>query len=90
MQLEDVMNTMKLGPNGALVYCMEFLENNFEWLLASLKRLTKEKYIIVDFPGQVELYTHHNSVKTIIQRLEKEAGYRLCAVNLVRVPLIDM
>jgi hypothetical protein len=83
VQLEDVMDTLKLGPNGALVYCMEFLEKNFEWLLTTLKKLPKEKYLIFDFPGQVELYTHHNSVKTIISRLEKEAGYRLCAVHMV-------
>ena len=29
---DDVMEEMKLGPNGALVYCMEYLMDNFDWL----------------------------------------------------------
>ena len=28
VSLEEVMETMKLGPNGALIYCMEFLWEN--------------------------------------------------------------
>ena len=30
--LEEVMDHFKLGPNGGLVYCMEFLEKNIDWL----------------------------------------------------------
>lgn len=83
VKLEDVMEMLKLGPNGALVYCMEFLETNFEWLVAQIKKFPKEKYFLFDFPGQVELYTHHKSVKNIVARLEKEVGCRLAAVHLV-------
>ena len=60
---------LKLGPNGALVYCMEFLESNFEWLVVQIKKFPKDKYFLFDFPGQVELYTHHKSVKNIVARL---------------------
>ncbi len=28
--LEDIMEELKLGPNGGLVYCMEFLRENAE------------------------------------------------------------
>ena len=78
------MEMLKLGPNGALVYCMEFLETNFDWLISAMKNLHRDKYFLFDFPGQVELYTHHNSVKNIVARLEKEANCRLAAVHLVR------
>jgi len=66
---------------------MEFLEENIEWLLENLKLMCtrndeKNAYLLFDFPGQVELYTHHNSVKNIIQKLIK-VDYRLCCVNLV-------
>ena len=47
------MDTLKLGPNGALVYCMEFLETNFDWLVAQIKKFPKDKYFIFDLPGQV-------------------------------------
>jgi hypothetical protein len=30
--ISDVMDTLKLGPNGGLVYCMEYLEKNIDWL----------------------------------------------------------
>lgn len=29
---DDVMEMMDLGPNGALVYCMEYLLENLSWL----------------------------------------------------------
>lgn len=79
--LEEVMDTMKLGPNGGLIYCMEFLEKNLDWLEKQLRKLQK-KYLIFDFPGQVELYTHHNSVRNIAHQLQKW-DYRLVATHLV-------
>ena len=30
--LEDAMEEFKLGPNGAMLYCIEFLLANFQWL----------------------------------------------------------
>ena len=32
ISVDDVMEELNLGPNGALVYCMEYLMENFEWL----------------------------------------------------------
>lgn len=34
--LEDVMEEFDLGPNGGLVYCMEFLQTNIDWLVEKL------------------------------------------------------
>ncbi|KAJ3367798.1 hypothetical protein HDU91_001091 [Kappamyces sp. JEL0680] len=74
------MEDLKLGPNGGLVYCMEYLEANIDWLLDRLETV-KEKYLLFDLPGQVELFTNNDSLKNIVHRLEKE-GYRLCVINL--------
>jgi GPN-loop GTPase len=30
--VDDAMEEMELGPNGALVFCMEYLLDNSEWL----------------------------------------------------------
>jgi len=81
IRLEEVMDQLNLGPNGGLVYCMEFLEKNIEWLLTKLNSV-KKKYLLIDCPGQVELYTHNDSVRNILTCLE-QYGARLCAVNLV-------
>ena len=67
--LQDAMEKLKLGPNGSLVYCMEFLEKNLEWLRKGLDKL-RGCYFLFDCPGQVELYTHHSSVRNIAMQLQ--------------------
>lgn len=52
VQVEEVMAMQGVGPNGALVFCMELLEANITWLINKLKKLPKH-YLIFDFPGQV-------------------------------------
>lgn len=79
--VEDVMVHIKIGPNGALMYCMEYIEKNIEWLLNQLKKVTGN-YFIFDCPGQVELYTHHSSMKKVMQKLQG-SGFKLCTVHLV-------
>ncbi|CAI9719593.1 Hypothetical predicted protein [Octopus vulgaris] len=80
--LEEVMENLKLGPNGGLIYCMEYLDKNLDWLVNKLKLIPKDHYIMFDCPGQVELYTHHNAVHNIVEALQK-LDYRLVAVHLV-------
>ncbi|OSX63742.1 hypothetical protein POSPLADRAFT_1138919 [Postia placenta MAD-698-R-SB12] len=79
--LEDVMAEHGLGPNGGMLYCMEYLEANFDWLEERLKELGKDAYVLFDLPGQVELSTNHESVKNIVQKLAK-LEFRLAAVHL--------
>lgn len=68
--LNDVMENLNLGPNGGLIYCMEYLEKNIDWFEAKLKELSGY-YFLFDCPGQVELYTHHTSVRNVVRQLEK-------------------
>lgn len=51
--VEEVMETLNLGPNGALMYCMEFLEVNFDWLLRKIKESTSN-YFLFDCPGNCQ------------------------------------
>lgn len=46
------MEVQGLGPNGALIYCMELLEASLSWLTEKINKL-KGQYLIFDFPGQV-------------------------------------
>ncbi|NXG88480.1 GPN2 GTPase, partial [Stercorarius parasiticus] len=79
--LPDVMENLKLGPNGGLIYCMEYLEANFDWLQEKLAAF-RGHYYLFDCPGQVELYTHHDALKNIFAQLAKW-NFRLAAVHLV-------
>eukprot|EP00752_Nemacystus_decipiens_P007325 g6554.t1 len=81
VSVEGVMEQFNLGPNGAMLYCLEYLEKNVDWLMEKLDGLT-QKYLIFDFPGQVELFTHCFCVQNVVQRLQKE-DVRLAAVHLV-------
>ncbi|KAH8681534.1 putative GTP binding protein [Xylariales sp. PMI_506] len=78
--LEEIMADDSLGPNGGVLYAFEELEHNMEWLEDGLKELG-ESYVLFDCPGQVELYTHHNSLRNIFFKLQK-MGYRLVVVHL--------
>ena len=37
-----------------------------------------EDYVLFDCPGQVELFTHHSSLRNIFFRIQK-LGYRVCS-----------
>ena len=69
------MEEEQLGPNGGVLYALEELENNIEWLQEGLQALG-EDYVVFDCPGQVELFTHHGSLRNIFGRIQK-LGYRV-------------
>ncbi|KAL8701211.1 MAG: hypothetical protein Q9201_005035 [Fulgogasparrea decipioides] len=85
ISLEDVMEEMGLGPNGGLIYCFEFLLQNLDFLTTALDPLTEEYLIILDLPGQIELYTHIPVVPTLVKHLTRfgSLNVSLCAVYLL-------
>ena len=46
--LENVQEELNLGPNGAMMYCLEYLEANLDWLKEKLEPLEKECYLVFD------------------------------------------
>ena len=54
IQVDDVMEdpSLRFGPNGGLVFCMEYLANNLDWLEESLGHV-EDDYILFDCPGSV-------------------------------------
>lgn len=83
IQLDDVMEDeeMKFGPNGGLVFAMEFLLENTEWLQEALGEI-EDDYILFDCPGQIELYTHMDVMRKFVDLLQ-EWNFRVCAVFLI-------
>ena len=63
VQVEDVMEAedLKLGPNGGLVFCMEYLIKNMDWLEEQLG-YTDEDYFIFDCPGRLTTYVRASFV----------------------------
>lgn len=70
ISVDDVGEEYLMGPNGALVFCMEFLLKNIEWLEDKLDAFIDNDYVAFDLPGQIELYTHFPFMKELIRRLQ--------------------
>ncbi len=68
ISVDDVMDELHLGPNGSLVYCMEYLLQNMDWLEERLDGYDDDEYLIFDCPGQIELYTHIPVMNKIIDQ----------------------
>lgn len=84
IKLEEIMEEHALGPNGGLMYAMESLDSNaLDGLMEIWTEIGKTDYLIFDCPGQVELFTHHNSFFKIFRMLTKKSDARLCTVSLV-------
>ena len=99
VQTSAVMEELDLGPNGGLMWCMEYLEQHVDELIDLLEdRMEEEElqqdndnaggtsrgvYLLLDLPGQAEVYTHGTSVATILQKLVKTLDLRLCVVQLL-------
>ena len=75
----DVMLKQKLGPNGALIYCMEYLLDHMSWLEEQIETFAEDSYFLFDCPGQLELYSHYDIMTSIIKKLQSR-GFSLCSV----------
>lgn len=83
ISVDDVMEDgeLRFGPNGGLVFCMEYLIQNTGWLEECLGEVDDD-YFIIDCPGQIELYTHMDIMRKFISTLE-QWDIRVCAVYLL-------
>jgi len=85
ISVDDVMEELQLGPNGSLVYCMEYLLENMDWLQDHLDSYDDDEYLIIDCPGQIELYTHIPVMNKIIDQM-RMWGY---GESMVSVFVVD-
>ena len=80
ISLDDVTEELKYGPNGGLLFCMQYLVENMDWLKDQIDEFASDDvYFIFDCPGQIELYTHIPVMKRIVNNL-KLWGFNVCGV----------
>uniref|UniRef100_A0A8C8YL44 GPN-loop GTPase 3 n=1 Tax=Prolemur simus TaxID=1328070 RepID=A0A8C8YL44_PROSS len=60
IEVDDVMedDSLRFGPNGGLVFCMEYFANNFDWLENCLGHV-EDDYILFDCPGKSVISVCH-------------------------------
>ncbi|KAF2835605.1 ATP binding protein [Patellaria atrata CBS 101060] len=89
ISLSDVMEEMSLGPNGGLIYCFEFLLENLDFLTEPLEPVTEEYLIVIDMPGQIELYTHVPILPALVRHLMRGSlNVNLCAAYLLEATFV--
>ena len=49
--LDDVQELMNFGPNGGLVYCMEYLVEHIDEFMEQLCDFPEESFFLFDCPG---------------------------------------
>jgi len=83
IQVDDAMedDVLRFGPNGGLVFCMEYLAQHLDWLEEELGE-DEDDYFLFDCPGQIELYTHIPVMRRLVEQLQAW-DFRVCGVFLV-------
>ena len=70
IDLADVMEEYALGPNGAQIVSADLMAVNIHNLVEALETY-KTSYVLVDTPGQLELFAFRNSSQVITETLGK-------------------
>eukprot|EP00834_Sanchytrium_tribonematis_P001623 NODE_41_length_34096_cov_2.002235.p19 type:complete len:242 gc:universal NODE_41_length_34096_cov_2.002235:33162-33887(+) len=84
--VEDAMEELNLGPNGALLYCFEYLLKNLDWISDNFN--FEADFLVCDCPGQIELYSHLNIMPTLIALFEN-MGYQQLVLHITDVQHIS-
>ena len=71
ISLKEIMDSYGLGPNGAQIACADMLALNTEDIKNSIDSF-KTDYILMDTPGQLELFVFREAGRYIIKFLKPE------------------
>jgi GTPase SAR1 family protein len=87
VNVDDVMNQLGLGPNGALVASVDMVAGQLDKIKEEIES-TKSEYAIVDTPGQIELFAYRSTGPLIVSALggQTTVNLHLLDPNLVRYP----
>ncbi|XP_074640768.1 GPN-loop GTPase 1-like [Tubulanus polymorphus] len=67
---KEVMKQYSLGPNGGIVTSLNLFATRFDQVLSFLEKRSREcKYVILDTPGQIEVFTWSASGSIITETL---------------------
>ncbi|KAJ3145335.1 hypothetical protein HK101_002509 [Irineochytrium annulatum] len=82
---KEVMKQYNLGPNGAIMTALNLFTTKFDQVLDIVaKRAPKLDYIVIDTPGQIEIFTWSASGAIITDSLA--ASYPTCIAYVIDTP----
>ena len=71
VDLVSVMKNYDLGPNGALVMANDLIASKIDDIRNEVERVNPD-YLIVDTPGQIELFAYRSSGRFIVENITAE------------------
>ncbi|MCP8308503.1 MAG: ATP/GTP-binding protein [archaeon] len=88
IDLQTIMESYQLGPNGALILASDLIATKLNDLQDEIDEFRPD-YVIVDTPGQVELFAYRNSGPFIVNNLrcDNRAVLFLFDALLVSTPI---
>jgi GTPase SAR1 family protein len=84
----EIMKTLEMGPNGALVASLDMAVNQLDDIRNEVLD-TDRDYVLVDCPGQMELFAYRNSGPLIVSSLggdDPSLSLYLLDSNIARTP----
>jgi len=88
ISVDDVMEELDYGPNGGLVYAMEYVVDNTSWLEDLLGEYIDDDYFVFDCPGQIELYSHLTVMRDIVEMLQN-LDFRVAGVYCIDINFVE-
>ncbi|MBS7608967.1 ATP/GTP-binding protein [Candidatus Bathyarchaeota archaeon] len=64
----EIMESERLGPNGAMIRAAELMEKHLEEILNALSSL-KAEHVLLDTPGQMEMFVFREAAPRIVEAL---------------------
>jgi GTPase SAR1 family protein len=85
---DQIVTQLKLGPNGALIEAANQLSTKVDEIRDEIEYLDSE-YVILDLPGQIELFAYRSYGRALFDVLEPESQVTLFLMDpsLARTPL---
>ena len=80
VQLQDVMEEYGLGPNGALILAADLVATKLGELQEQIESLNAEN-VIIDTPGQTELFAYRESGEFIVSELKADSKLLLFLID---------
>jgi hypothetical protein len=74
--LAEVMRQYELGPNGAQIACADMLALKIPEVKERIDKIDTD-YVLIDTPGQMELFTFRKSSTQIIEKLGRDKSFMI-------------
>jgi GTPase SAR1 family protein len=71
VDLVSIMKQYDLGPNGALIMANDLIASKIEEIQKDVNNVNPD-YLVVDTPGQIELFAYRSSGPFFVQNLDAE------------------